>query len=378
MFNVRQRTLLAVAACIVVYALTLGFTTPLISLILDARGYERTWIGLNAAMPSLSMLLFAPLVPAAVRRFGVRSVLVACLLGDVALVLALGFTSNIRLWFIIRFVMGVTLGGLFIIGEAWINAVAEEATRGRVIANYNAAYYVAAALGPMLIPLTGTVGAAPFLLAGGFLLCAALPLCWAVEEGGLQQGRHAPVRFGEFARAAPVLVMTVGLFSVIEFIVPALLPVYGLRSGLSAADAARCLAVVSIGRVLLQFPIGRLADTRDRTALLGACIAATLVLTFTLPWAVVAGAWGFPLLMLWGGIYGGIYSVALTIVGERFRGQQLVVANASLAMVWGLGGMAGPGIAGAAMDAWDPHGMIAVLVIACAATLAGMHWLRAR
>jgi MFS family permease len=378
MFDSRLRTLLAVAGCIVVYALTLGFTTPLISLILEARGFDRTWIGLNAAMPSLSMLLFAPLVPAAVHRLGVRRLLILCLLGDVMLVLALGSTTSIALWFVIRFIMGATLGGLFIIGEAWINAVAEESARGRIIANYNAAYYVAAAVGPMMIPFTGTEGALPFMLAGGLLMLALVPLSWATDEGGLVQDERAPMQLAGFVRAAPVLVMTVTLFAVIEFIVPALLPVYGLRSGLSAAEAALCLTVVGIGRVILQFPVGRLADSWDRSALLAVCIGATFVLTLALPWAVVNGAWGFPVLVLWGGIYGSIYSVALTIVGERFRGQQLVVANASLAMIWGVGGIAGPGVAGMAMDFWDPHGMVAVLAVACAVTLGGMYALRGR
>jgi len=51
-------------------------------------------------------------------------------------------------------------------------------------------------------------------------------------------------------------------------------------------------------------------------------------------------------------------------------------ANAALAMVWGLGGIAGPGVTGMAMDIWDPHGMVVVLVVACVAALAGMYALR--
>jgi MFS family permease len=370
--------LIAVTACIVVYALTLGFTTPLISLILEGRDYGRTWIGLNAAMPSLSMLLFAPLVPPLVRRVGTRRFLRLCLLGDVALVLALGFTSDIVLWFLIRFVMGATLGGLFIIGEAWINAVAREATRGRVIARYNAAYYVAAALGPMLIPFTGTDGPLPFVLAASLLLLAVVPLGWATDQGSLDQGGAEPVRFREFLCAAPVLVVTVGLFALVEFITPALVPVYALRSGLDAAGAAVCLTVIGVGRVIMQFPIGRLADAMDRRALLAYCIGGTLALTLLLPWAVPAGAWGYPVLVLWGGIYGGIYSVALTIVGERFHGQQLIVANAALAMVWGSGGIIGPGVAGMAMDVWDPHGMVAVVAGGCVVTLLAMAVMRGR
>ncbi len=366
----RTRTLAAVIACMAVYGVTVGFTTPVLSLLLETRGVGRTLIGLNAVMPSIALMLIAPFVPGLVLRFGMRRFLAGCLAGDLALVLLLPVFDSLAAWFVLRLAMGATLGGLFVAAETWINAVAEDGTRGRTIAVYNTVFYAVGALGPALVAVSGIEGWTPFLLAAALILLAAAPLAWAVNEGSLAQ-RDAP-SFGlaGFVRAAPLVSTAVALFAVVEFTLVSLLPVYGVRSGLAPGAAALLLTAIGLGRVALQLPIGWLADrTRAAPVLIG-CIASTCLGALALPWAVGAGMAGNALLFVWGGIAGGIYTVAMTMVGARYRGTDLATANAAFGVLWGMGGIAGPAAGGVAMDLWDPHGLPAMLVIACgAATL---------
>ncbi|MBN9630733.1 MAG: MFS transporter, partial [Actinobacteria bacterium] len=56
------------------------------------------------------------------------------------------------------------------------------------------------------------------------------------------------------------------------------------------------------------------------------------------------------LLLLWGGISFAIYSVGLTLLGQRFKGDDIARANAALTTVYTFGGMIGPPIAGTALD----------------------------
>ena len=60
---------------------------------------------------------------------------------------------------------------------------------------------------------------------------------------------------------------------------------------------------------------------------------------------------------VWGGIVTAIYPVALTMAGDRFRGGELVAANAAIIIAYGLGGLVGPGLGGAAMDLIGPRGL---------------------
>ena len=149
----------------------------------------------------------------------------------------------------------------------------------------------------------------------------------------------------------------------------ALLPVYGVRSGQPATTAAVMLTVLGVGRIALQFPIGILADRVDRYRLLAMCIAGTGTATVLLPMVVTDSLRLVILLFFWGGLIGGIYTLALTLIGERFRGEQLRTANAGLGVLWGIGSLSGPTLTGVAMDLYDPHGFVATLVILCAGGL---------
>lgn len=368
--SARGRTLAAVIACIAVYGMTVGFSTPLLSLILEARGVSRTLIGLNAVMPAIALMLFSPFIPRLVRRMGLRRFLVTCLLADCALLLSLPVFDSLPAWFAIRFVMGATIGGLFVASETWINAIAGDDARGRIIALYNTVFYTMAAIGPALIPLTGTRGLFPFLVGGVIILAAGVPLRWATDGDRFMAGSTAAFGVGGFARAAPVLAATVALFALLDFTLSALLPVYGVRNGLTPGAAALTLTVLGLGRIALQLPIGWLADRGDRVRTLTGCVAASTFGLLLLPWAMNGTVTGALILFFWGGVVGGIYTLAMTLIGARFRGAELAVANAAVGVLWGIGGIVGPGAAGVAMDLWDPHGFVALLALACAATLA--------
>jgi len=70
--------------------------------------------------------------------------------------------------------------------------------------------------------------------------------------------------------------------------------------------------------------------------------------------------------VLWGGIVMGIYTVGLTIIGERFKGSELVGANAAYVILYSLGLLLGPSVQGVALDAWNPHGLLVALGGICA------------
>jgi MFS family permease len=65
----------------------------------------------------------------------------------------------------------------------------------------------------------------------------------------------------------------------------------------------------------------------------------------------------FILLFVWGGMVSGIYPVALSMAGDRFRAGELVSVNAAIIMAYGLGALTGPPLGGAAMDIRNPQGL---------------------
>ena len=69
----------AIFACAAIYGFTVGLSRPLLALILEARGIERTFIGLNAAMPAIGILISAPFIPIMIEKLGMQRFLVLCL-----------------------------------------------------------------------------------------------------------------------------------------------------------------------------------------------------------------------------------------------------------------------------------------------------------
>lgn len=369
----RRRALAAVIACICIYGVTTGLSLPLLSLILESRGYDRTLIGLNAAMTSLGTLLAAPFIPAWVRRLGMRRFLLVCLLVDLSLFLSLKLFDSVAAWFAIRFFIGVTVAGLFIVSETWMNEIATEATRGRLMGTYAALIALSFSIGPAIIPLTGVQGWMPFLVGAAFIAAAGIPL---LRASGAQPPMEGDSSFNaiSFIWLAPTLAGAVLLAAFKDTAGMALLPIYGVRSGLTEAQSALMLTAFGIGAAVLQIGIGWLADHFDRRRLMLICAAAGGLGAVLLPVVIDRGPLLWIMLLFWGALFAGVYTVALTLVGERFRGAELATANAAIGVCWGIGSLVGPAMGGAAMDVWDPHGLPLVLAAGVVAYLVLAIW----
>ena len=68
-----------------------------------------------------------------------------------------------------------------------------------------------------------------------------------------------------------------------------------------------------------------------------------------------------------GGVIGGLWTLSLGVLGERFAGPDLAAMNVVMAMLYGLGSTVGPSLLGVAMSAWPPHGLMAAMAVACVA-----------
>jgi len=136
-----------------------------------------------------------------------------------------------------------------------------------------------------------------------------------------------------------------------------------VRLGFSATVAAATLSAVYFGAVACQWPIGLLSDKTARLTMLRLCAAVGLL------GAIVLAVIGTPtpavlgVLALWGGVATAIYPIALSMAGDRFRDGDLLSVNAAIIIAYGLGALVGPGLAGAAMDVWNPHGLLLFCIL---------------
>lgn len=95
-------------------------------------------------------------------------------------------------WIAARFVIGAGLALPWLVGDMWINSLAQEKSRSRVIAGYVACLSIGFSMGPLALDAVGINGFAPFSLGCARLAFAIAPLIPAfrfapsvqVESGG--------------------------------------------------------------------------------------------------------------------------------------------------------------------------------------------------
>lgn len=124
-------------------------------------------------------------------------------------------------------------------------------------------------------------------------------------------------------------------------------PIYGLSMGHTEAIAAMMISAILAGDAIMQMPFGWLADHMNRTQLYRICGVVTLLASLLLPITMSHTLLIWPLLLVLGATAGAIYTIALVQIGQYFSGNDLMVANASAAMLWGIGNLSGPLLAGA-------------------------------
>jgi MFS family permease len=134
--------------------------------------------------------------------------------------------------------------------------------------------------------------------------------------------------------------------------------VYGLKIGLATSLAVLMVSVLFLGDACLQVPLGWAADRFGRTRVHAACGWVAVLVALALPLGLVSSPAMWGALFLIGGAAGGLYTLAIVRIGDRFRGTALISANAFVGILWGVGGLLGPVLGSASMAALNPQGLM--------------------
>ena len=350
------RNLIAACAAITVFGLAFGMTYPLLSLILEGRGVSTGMIGINSAMMPIGILLFSSVIPVAAKRFGSRNLAVAAALATSLFILSYKVFDTIEAWFVIRLLQGMSISTLFVLSEAWIVGFAGSENRGKVVAIYASALSASFGAGPAIVGWIGIEGWAPFIIGSLVILAGVIPLSLVREAHTEQPEETHTSGFFAFVPKAPMLLAAVGAFAIFDAATLSLLPVYGVQNGLSVATSATALSALILGNVVLQFPLGWLADKYPHRLVLAGCALATVLGLLLLP-LVMATIWMWPTLVLIGATGFGVYTVSLTSLGDRFSGPELVNGSAAFAVMWGAGALFGSISGGWSMSVLGAQGL---------------------
>jgi len=363
-----RRSLMVVTVALAIVSLIHGLTLPMLSLILEQAGINETLIGMNAAAQFVAIFAAAPFVPRLMRTVGPVAMMFWSVLGSALVFLVLPIDINIHFWFVLRLLLGVAMSFLWIAGEAWVNHMAPEHSRGRTIALYGVVTATGYSLGPLVLALVGTEGWMPFLVAAGVMLLAAMVLATALRFGLRLEGRPSG-RFWRYVLLAPVSMWMYFAFSAAEAVLLTFLPIYAMQAGVDEKLAVSLLSAMAVGAIASQFPIGWMADRLNGMLISMLGLLAAVGLCAMLPLGIGLEGWNIAHVFALGTTIGGFYTLSLVFLGRRFSGFELGPATTARSIMFCLGAMAGPPLAGTAIEHLGPHGMPWTLAVVFALVL---------
>jgi MFS family permease len=122
--------LAGVTASVAVFGIAQGLSYPYFTFLMQRQGMSPAEIGFSAAMTPLGLILSAIFLPALAKRFGATTIAVVGALTVALLFVSIGLLQNWVAWYPVRFLIGLFVNPLYILGEVWAMALAPPSKRG--------------------------------------------------------------------------------------------------------------------------------------------------------------------------------------------------------------------------------------------------------
>lgn len=355
-----------------------GFLASLITLRLDAAGASVTTIGWVSAAYYVGLAIGALFNDRLLLRIGhIRAY--ACFASLVAVtVLLQGLWLNAELWFILRMIGGWATLGVYLVIESWLLTAADTRVRGRLLALYMISLYGAGVIGQLLLGVADNAGPnQPFMVIAMLASLSVLPLGMIPRVSPLIE--HAePLSPWRLITVTPTGVMGCFGSGLVVSAIYSLLPLYLQRSGFEVQKIGEMMAVVILGGMLLQYPIGRWSDRHDRQIvliLIGVVMALLCVAMMwmpQLPWLLAV-----VLFLLGGGVFA-LYPVAVSHAADRAPAGALVRMSQGLLLINALGATLSPPLITPLMTHVGDPGLFVALAGLGAFLVAFFVWRRSR
>lgn len=355
-----------------------GFLATLITLRLDAAGASAVVIGWVSSAYFIGLAIGALLNDRLLLRIGhIRAY--ACFASLVAVtVLLAGLWLNPWSWFVLRLIGGWATVGVYLVIESWLLTAADTRVRGRLLALYMISLYAAGVIGQLLLGVTDAAGAqVPFMVIGLLASLSVLPMAMIPRVSPLLE--HAePLPPLRLIMLTPTGVMGCFGSGLAVAALYSLLPLYLQRSGFSVQHIGQMMAVMVLGGMLLQYPIGRWSDRHDRQLVLILIGIASLALSLGAlsladrPW-LLAGV----LFLLGGGVFA-LYPVAVSHAADRAPAGALVRMSQGLLLINALGSTLSPPLISPIMATLGDAGLFWSLAALGAALTLFFTWRRSR
>ena len=334
---------------------------PLLLLRLKGADVSSTVAGLFAACGWAGIFLFTPFSSWVAQKLGRRPAL--WLAAGIPALASLGFalTDDLALWFVLELLAGAASGLRWVLAEAVVAEFAPQGQRGRYVGLFETMVGTTFVIGPAALVWVGPTSSTALWVAIGFIFAGLLWTFLVPKMPPAADANTSPVGIRGVWHALvqhPIIMMAGFIGGFFESGVTSILPLYGLALGLTAASAALLVAASGLGSALMMFPVGLVADrfvdqAAGRRQCMMALASVTLAATIVLPMVAQVSWLAWPVVFIWGGAGGSLYTLAMIDIGARETGVTLVNSTAVLVLTYTFGSIAASAASGFLLQ-WSP------------------------
>lgn len=358
---------------------TLSLTAPLfigLIMIMIGNGLQGTLLGVRAniegfdtAMTGAVMSLYyvgyflgCLFIPHYVSSVGHIRVFAAMASLASVTVLVHGVFPNPFFWGFIRLFTGFSYAGIFIVAESWLNNIATNKTRGKILGLYLFTCFGGLVLGQFLLNLSDPAHIELFILTSVLVSLSLIPISLSNRPSPeFHEPEHLSLR--RLYIISPLGLTGALITGTASATMIGFAAVYATQMGMSYGQVALYIAIYLLGGALFQIPIGWLSDKIDRRATLISLSFISAILAFICYLTSQdIGVLFFFVTFLFGGTSLAIYGQCIAHTNDHLTHRQIISASSTLILLSGFGACFGPILASILMNIFGPEAFFLFLV----------------
>lgn len=359
---IKINSLISPLASLLLFSIAIGFISTFVTFLMNLKGINPILIGSMSTVNYIGVMIGAFKSEKFILRIG--HIRAFCAFGSVLSIVTLlhGVLDNMYFWFLLRFITGICLSGLYVVVESWLLSISLIKNRGTVLALYMITLYGAQALGQLFMLAELSQPTILFLIAGISCIASIFPLSITrIPSPKIEEAVSMDFKILlQKTRSSIIGSLSSGLILGSLY---GLLPIYLAQINYSQKMIGYMMFATIFGGMALQYPIGKLSDTIERRTVISALfLIASAILGYILFFTIHPTASMF-LFFILGGLTFTIYPISISHACDNIDSNSIVSATQGLLLIYSLGAALGPLLAGLISFYAPDQGLILFLLL---------------
>lgn len=334
-------TIVIISYCAYIFGKNIqNIATPLI---LTSHQVEPIWTGIVASMFYIGLILGSLVTEKIVVHVGPNRSFICLIIMTAITALTQILHLSVLLWGLLMMCSGFACAGMIILTESYLLGASPLSHRGRILSIYALAACFSRAVSQQILHIPSTEGTLYFVISAACMVIALLPVAYRHIQFH-PQPHCSGITLKTLWYISPLGAITCFIGGFFQGTIGLTLPAFLYDLALPYADIANIMFMTVFGGALLQYPLGHLADSQEKTRLM-ALLGISIILT-SIAFNQYAAMHQTSGTLWYGFLLGGlsicIYPLGINMATSRLTDDKHMASVQGLLLSYSIGATVGP------------------------------------